>query len=117
MGRLAAAGDFARRRAHHHPSARLTYAHFPDRHLDLAAADPRILGAGITLLPAYVCQAALATGALVHLLPDWTPAPYEMAMIFPSRENPSRAQLAFRDHVGAYDFSAFAEPHAGMPRG
>lgn len=60
---------------------------------------------------------ALATRALVPLLPDWTLVPYDMSMIFPSRANPSRAQLAFRDHVGAYDFSAFAEPQAGMPRG
>jgi len=72
-----------------------------------------ILGSGIALLPAYVCQAALASGALVRLLRDWIPAPYEMTMIFPSRENPSRAQLAFRDHVNGYDFSAFSQPQAG----
>jgi DNA-binding transcriptional LysR family regulator len=72
-----------------------------------------ILGGGIALLPAYICQAALATGALVHLMPDWTPVSYEMSMIFPSRENPSRAQLAFRDYVSAYDFSAFAQPQTG----
>ncbi|WP_152968376.1 LysR family transcriptional regulator [Gemmobacter sp. LW-1] len=72
-----------------------------------------LLGSGIALLPAYVCQPALASGALVRLLPGWTPAPYEMTMIFPSRENPSRAQLAFRDHVDGYDFSAFAAPLPG----
>ena len=66
-----------------------------------------ILGAGIALLPAYVCHPALDSGALVALLPDWVPQPYEMTMIYPSRENPSRAQLAFRDHVGRYDFSGF----------
>lgn len=76
-----------------------------------------LLGGGIALLPAYICQAFLATGALVRLLPDWTPAAYEMSMIFPSRENPSRAQLAFRDYVGAHDFSAFAEPQVGPPGG
>jgi hypothetical protein len=27
-------------------------------------------------------------------------------MIFPSRENPSSAQLAFRAHVSGYDFGA-----------
>ncbi|WP_112308652.1 LysR family transcriptional regulator [Pseudogemmobacter bohemicus] len=74
-----------------------------------------ILGGGIALLPAYICQASLAAGTLIRLLPDWTPAPYEMSLIFPSRENPSRAQLAFREHIGAYDFSTFAEPQAGTP--
>ena len=66
-----------------------------------------ILGAGIALLPAYVCQPALESGVLTDLLPGWVPAPYEMTMIYPSRENPSRAQLAFRDHVAGYDFSGF----------
>lgn len=72
-----------------------------------------ILGAGIALLPAYICQPALTSGALTSLLPGWTPAPYEMIMIFPSRENPSSAQLAFRDHVKDYDFSTFAQSGVG----
>lgn len=72
-----------------------------------------ILGAGIALLPAYICQPALTSGALISLLPGWTPAPYEMTMIFPSRENPSSAQLAFRDHVKDYDFSTFAQSGVG----
>jgi DNA-binding transcriptional LysR family regulator len=65
------------------------------------------LGAGVALLPAYVCQEGLQAGVLAPVLPDWTPNPYEMTMIFPSRENPSSAQRAFRDHVGRYDFSVF----------
>lgn len=72
-----------------------------------------ILGAGIALLPAYICQPALISGALVSLLPAWAPAPYEMTMIFPSRANPSSAQLAFRDHVTNYDFSTFAQTGVG----
>jgi len=75
-----------------------------------------ILGAGIALLPAYICQPALTSGALISLLPGWTPSPYEMTMIFPSRENPSSAQLAFRDHVKGYDFSAFAKSGAGTDK-
>lgn len=66
-----------------------------------------ILGAGIALLPAYVCQPSIDSGSLTVLLPGWVPAPYEMTMIYPSRENPSRVQLAFRDHVAGYDFSGF----------
>lgn len=68
-----------------------------------------ILGGGIALLPAYICAASLSSGALVTLLPDREPLPYEMTMIFPSRENPSRAQLAFREQVAGYDFSAFLQ--------
>ncbi|MBJ2150322.1 LysR family transcriptional regulator [Paracoccus sp. IB05] len=74
-------------------------------------------GSGIALLPAYICQSALASGALVQLLPDWLPTPYEMSMIFPSRENPSRAQLAFRDHVDGYDFSTLAGAELGPVSG
>jgi DNA-binding transcriptional LysR family regulator len=65
-----------------------------------------ILGTGIALLPAYVSRPARASGALVAILPDHPPTSYEMSMIFPSRENPSRAQAAFRTYVGGYDFSA-----------
>ena len=36
------------------------------------------------------------------------------APIFPSRENPSGAQLAFRDCVSVYDFSGFTTPQAGL---
>lgn len=68
------------------------------------------LGAGIALLPAYVCLSALSEGTLVPILTDWPPAAYEMTMIFPSRENPTRAQIAFRDHVSAYDFSKLSQP-------
>lgn len=68
-----------------------------------------LFGSGIALLPAYICAESLLCGALVTLLPDHEPLPYEMTMIFPSRANPSRAQLAFREHVAGYDFSAFLQ--------
>lgn len=64
-----------------------------------------ILGAGIALLPAYVSRPARASRALIEVLPDHPPTSYEMSMIFPSRENPSRAQAAFRAYVGGHDFS------------
>ncbi|MEZ5798568.1 MAG: LysR family transcriptional regulator [Paracoccaceae bacterium] len=74
-----------------------------------------VLGAGIALLPAYVCRSARAAGELVALLPGHVPRPYEMAMIFPSRENPSRAQLAFRAHVAGYDFAPLTGLEPGPP--
>lgn len=67
-----------------------------------------IAGGGIALLPAYVCQPALTSGRLVELLPDWEISPYEMTLIFPDRNNQSRAQAAFRDYVQGFDFAAFA---------
>ncbi|WPE24247.1 LysR family transcriptional regulator [Shinella zoogloeoides] len=67
-----------------------------------------IAGGGITLLPAYACEPALASGRLVELLPDWEIPPYEMALIVPDRNNQSKAQAAFRSFVQGFDFTAFA---------
>jgi DNA-binding transcriptional LysR family regulator len=38
-----------------------------------AVADAAIAGLGIALLPSYVCDAALADGRLLRILPGWTP--------------------------------------------
>ncbi|WP_227421525.1 substrate binding domain-containing protein [Pacificispira spongiicola] len=67
-----------------------------------------IFGSGISLLPAYICQPAIAAGRLTVLLPNWDLVPYDMALIFPDRTNQSKAQTAFRDFVDAFDFSRFA---------
>lgn len=75
-----------------------------------------LIGAGIALLPAYVSGPARAAGALSALLPDLVAQPYDMAMIFPSRDNPSSAQLAFRAHVAGYDFAPLMGQIAGMAR-
>lgn len=48
----------------------------------LAAA---IAGVGIVQLPLIVAKAALASGELVDLLPDWCPADGEMQAVFASR--------------------------------
>ncbi|NJO33601.1 MAG: hypothetical protein HC869_11085 [Rhodospirillales bacterium] len=65
-------------------------------------------GSGVALLPAYVCQLALAAGRLVALLPGWNIPPYEMKLIFPNLKNQSKPQAAFRGYVNTFDFSAFA---------
>lgn len=69
-------------------------------------------GNGIALLPAYVCQPAVAAGSLIELLPTWEMASYEMTLIFPNLKNQSRAQAAFREFVSAYDFSHFSTGRA-----
>ncbi|MER9597928.1 LysR family transcriptional regulator [Mesorhizobium sp. M0244] len=71
-----------------------------------------IAGDGVALLPAYVCQPSVAVGRLVELFPGWEIPPYEMMLIFPHLKNHSKAQVAFRDYVNAFDFSRFA---AGTP--
>jgi len=38
-----------------------------------AVASAALAGLGVALLPSYVCEAALASGALQRLLPDWRP--------------------------------------------
>lgn len=67
-----------------------------------------VTGGGIALLPAYICQPALASGRLIGLLPDWDIPPYEMLLAFPDAKNQSRAQAAFRAYVNGFDFSAFS---------
>jgi len=67
-----------------------------------------VAGTGIALLPAYVCQPSISAGRLVELLPEWKIPPYEMTLIFPNLKNQSKAQVAFRDWTGVFDFSAFA---------
>ena len=62
-------------------------------------------GGGITLLPAYVCQPAIAAGRLVPLLPGWDVPSYEMVLISPRLKHQSNAQIAFRSYVNAFDFS------------
>lgn len=75
-----------------------------------------ILGAGIALLPAYVSRPGRASGALIEILLYHPPSSYEMSMTFPSRENPSRAQAAFRTYVGGYDFPALMGEETGTNR-
>ncbi len=67
-----------------------------------------VVGAGISLLPAYVSAAFRSSGALVEVLPRWQASTYQMSMIYPNRTNLSKAQSAFRAFTDAYDFSRLA---------
>lgn len=64
-----------------------------------------VAGSGIALLPAYISVSFRAAGALIELLPDWQVPAHQMSLIFPNRDNHSKAQSAFRAYVEAYDFS------------
>lgn len=67
-----------------------------------------IAGDGIALLPAYVCQPALASHRLTGMLRDWEIPAYELTLILPDRRNQSRAQAAFHGYVTGFDFSLLA---------
>lgn len=51
-------------------------------------------GAGVLVAPRLVLAAALAAGGVVRVLPDWSPPPLEVRVVFPSRSGlPPRVRL------------------------
>lgn len=52
-------------------------------------------GAGITRLPAFIARAALASGELVRLLPDWNGIAVPIRLVYPSRRLESARLRAF----------------------
>jgi DNA-binding transcriptional LysR family regulator len=58
-------------------------------------------GAGITLLPARYCQDALAAGALVRVLPDWSGTDGILHLVFASRRGMLPSVRAVIDFVAA----------------
>jgi DNA-binding transcriptional LysR family regulator len=66
-------------------------------------------GNGIALLPAYVCQSAIAAHRLVELLPEWRIPPHELVLVFANPKSQSKAQQAFREYAKGFDFSSLAK--------
>jgi DNA-binding transcriptional LysR family regulator len=58
-----------------------------------------IAGLGLAALPDYWSRAALASGALVHVLPEWTFAASNMHAVFPSRRGLVPAVRSFIDFL------------------
>ena len=58
-------------------------------------------GQGVALLPEFVCHAALRTGALTRVLPNWATPEILVHLVFPSRQGLPRSVRAFIDHVAA----------------
>ncbi|MBY6209931.1 LysR family transcriptional regulator [Microbulbifer agarilyticus] len=58
-----------------------------------------INGAGISLLPDYLCQQAAYAGTLVQVLPGWTGKSVSVYGIFPSRKGASPKIRAFLDYL------------------
>jgi DNA-binding transcriptional LysR family regulator len=59
-------------------------------------------GAGICLLPDYMCDAELADGTLAVVLPGWSPRAAVVHAVFPSRRGMAPAVRRFLDFLGEH---------------
>ena len=58
-----------------------------------------INGAGIGLLSGYICAPEIEAGRLMRLLPEWSPSPVEVSIVFPSRRELAPTVRAFADYM------------------
>ncbi|XYQ54272.1 LysR family transcriptional regulator [Pectobacterium carotovorum] len=86
----------------------------PDSHITdnlLYARECAIAGAGITLLPDFLCRDEAVSGNLVRVLPDWQAEANELYLVYPSRKLNSPALACFIDFVLQHrtldDYSTF----------
>lgn len=57
--------------------------------------DAAIAGMGVTYLPAFIVEQALADGRLVKLLETWTPPPLQLSAVYPQHRQIARPVQAF----------------------
>ena len=57
--------------------------------------DAAIAGMGVTYLPAFIGEQALADGRLVKLLEAWTPPPLQLSAVYPQHRQIARPVQAF----------------------
>jgi DNA-binding transcriptional LysR family regulator len=60
-----------------------------------------IKGLGIVALPGYICHAALQSGALRRVLPEWTAGDSTITALIPYRQGLLPSVRAFLDHLAA----------------
>ncbi|MCG8707579.1 LysR family transcriptional regulator [Brenneria sp. 4F2] len=65
----------------------------------LYARECAIAGAGITLLPDFLCQGVEASTSLVRVLPAWRAEANELYLVYPSRKLNSPSLVCFIDFV------------------
>jgi DNA-binding transcriptional LysR family regulator len=58
-----------------------------------------IAGMGIARVSALICEAELAAGAVVRVLPDYEAPTFDVYAIYPSRRKPSAKVRAFVDYI------------------
>ena len=63
------------------------------------ARECALQGAGITLLPRFLCNEQLASGELVEVLPEWKVAGNELWLVYPSRKLNSPALARFVEYA------------------
>ncbi|MEQ9946972.1 LysR family transcriptional regulator [Pectobacterium aroidearum] len=87
----------------------LSEAHITDNLL--YARECAIAGAGITLLPDFLCLDEAVSGKLVRVLSDWQAEANELYLVYPSRKLNSPALACFIDfvlqHRALGDYSTF----------
>ncbi|MBM3115686.1 LysR substrate-binding domain-containing protein [Jeongeupia naejangsanensis] len=82
--------------------AEYAFSHYPR----LVAEDLQTLrtasagGVGMALLPDFMCRDELKSGALVQVLPDWSPQPGIVHAVYPSRRGLLPAVRALLDFLG-----------------
>jgi len=73
----------------------------------LYARECAIAGAGITLLPAFLCHQEVKAGQLVRVLPQWDAQSNDLYLVYPSRKLNSPALACFIDFMlEEYAFSS-----------
>ncbi len=63
--------------------------------------DVALAGTGIAILPDFMASQALAAGALVAVLPDWTARVNDIYAVYPARQNMPPRLALFLDHLSA----------------
>jgi LysR family transcriptional regulator for bpeEF and oprC len=58
-----------------------------------------VKGVGLGIISGYVCALDIASGRLVRILPDWSPPPVEVSVVFPTRKELSPNVRAFVDFM------------------
>jgi DNA-binding transcriptional LysR family regulator len=82
-----------------------------------AVRDAAVRGLGIAQLPLAVVRDALASGALVRVLPDWEPPAAPVHAVFPGTRYLTPKVRAFIDHaVEAFDQVGATNPGDNPPR-
>jgi DNA-binding transcriptional LysR family regulator len=66
---------------------------------EIGLQEAAIKGVGIVALPGYICRAAVKSGALRRVLPNWTAADSTITALIPYRQGLLPSVRAFLDHL------------------
>jgi DNA-binding transcriptional LysR family regulator len=66
---------------------------------EIGLQEAAIKGLGIVALPGYTCRAAVKSGALRRVLPDWVAGDSTITALIPHKEGLLPSVRAFLDHL------------------